>query len=63
MGSGSVYPLVPNSERRDPISAPDLFDVVLRASWLVSEILMNVLGIVYWSALVLLSIKAIASAT
>jgi hypothetical protein len=63
MGRGPVYPLVPNSERRDPISAPDLFDVVLRVSWLVSEILMNVLGIVYWSALVLLSIKAIASAT
>ena len=63
MGLGPVYPLVPNSEGPDPISAPDLFDVVLRVSWLVSEILMNILGIVYWSALVLLFIKAITSAT
>ena len=45
--------------RRDPSDALDATDVALQISWIASEIAVDVFGMFFWSALVLLFVQAL----
>ena len=45
--------------RRDRTDAVDTIDVALEISWIASEIAVDVIGMFFWSALVLLFVQAI----